>query len=283
MPELPEVETIAASLRKKIVGLEIEEIELFLPKFLRGDAGELQRFKGQKIIGVRRRGKMLLLSCEDDLHLLFHLKMTGQFHWTKKGAPRDAPTHLGVSFKDLDRELRFRDVRKFGFLRCLETPSPFDCEELRPLGPEPLELDDRDFPGLISRRKGRLKSLLLDQSFLAGIGNIYADEILFEAGLHPLTPASRLSKNEIGRLWAAIRRILKKAVAAGGSSIRDYKDADGRDGLFQNDHRVYGRKGLPCPRCGANVRRLVIGGRASFFCPRCQRKKGRQKLTTRRV
>jgi formamidopyrimidine-DNA glycosylase len=209
--------------------------------------------------------------------------MTGQFHWTKKGEPRDAPTHLGVFFKDIDRELRFRDVRKFGFLRCLETPSPFDCEELRPLGPEPLELDDRDFPGLISRRKGRLKSLLLDQSFLAGIGNIYADEILFEAGLHPLTPASRLSKKEIGRLWAAIRRILKKAVAAGGSSIRDYKDADGRDGLFQNDHRVYGRMDLPCPRCGANVRRLVIGGRASFFCPRCQRKKVRQKLTTRRV
>jgi len=273
MPELPEVETIAASLRKKIVGLEIEEIRLFLPKLLRGDAAELQRFRGRRITAVRRRGKMLLLSSENDRHLLFHLKMTGQFHWAKKGVPRDAATHLAISFRDLDHELRFRDVRKFGFLRCLETASLFDCEELRYLGPEPLELDDPAFPGLIARRKGRLKSLLLNQSFLAGIGNIYADEILFEAGLHPLTPASRLSKKEIGRLWDAIRRILKKAVVAGGSTVRDYKDADGRDGLFQNDHRVYGRKGLPCPRCGAYVRRLVIGGRASFFCPRCQRKK----------
>jgi len=121
-----------------------------------------------------------------------------------------------------------------------------------------------------------LKSLLLDQRFLAGIGNIYADEILFEARLHPLTVPSSLKVKETARLWAAVQSVLKKAIAAGGSSIRDYKDADGMDGLFQNEHRVYGRKGRPCPRCGTKVRRLVIGGRSSFFCPRCQRPRGRR-------
>jgi formamidopyrimidine-DNA glycosylase len=277
MPELPEVETIAASLRKKIVGLTIAEIELFLPKLLRNDdATALRKFRGAAVTGVKRRGKMLLLACSGDLHLLFHLKMTGQFYWARKSAGRDAHTHLRMSFRNRDRELRFRDVRKFGFLRLLDTPFPDESAELRALGPEPLELDIRDFGERIARRKGRLKSLLLDQSFLAGIGNIYADEILFASRLHPLTPAASLKAVEIARLWTGIRDILEKAIAAGGSSIRDYKDADGVDGLFQEEHRVYGRRGLPCPRCGARVVRRVIGGRGSFFCPRCQRKKAKK-------
>jgi len=280
MPELPEVETIAASLRRKIIGLEIAGIDLFLPKLLRGDAAALEKYKGKKITGVRRRGKMLLVDCGKDLHLLFHLKMTGGFHWARKGAPRDAHTHLRIALKTAGRDLFFRDVRKFGFLRCLETDAPLDGAELRPLGPEPLELDGRDFPSLLAGRKGRLKSLLLDQRFLAGIGNIYADEILFEARLHPLTAASSLGGRDTARLWAAVQGVLKKAIATGGSSIRDYKDADGMDGLFQNEHRVYGRKGRPCPRCGTKVRRLVIGGRSSFFCPRCQRPRGPSKGTS---
>jgi len=276
MPELPEVETIAASLRRKAVGLEIAGIDLYFPGLLRGDSAELEKYRGKKITGVLRRGKMLLIACGEGLHLLFHLKMTGGFHWARKGTPRDAHTRLRIAFKSLDRDLLFRDVRKFGFLRCLETDAPLAGAELRPLGPEPLELDGRDFPSLLAGRKGRLKSLLLDQRFLAGIGNIYADEILFEARLHPLTVPSSLKVKETARLWAAVQSVLKKAIAAGGSSIRDYKDADGMDGLFQNEHRVYGRKGRPCPRCGTKVRRLVIGGRSSFFCPRCQRPRGRR-------
>lgn len=283
MPELPEVETIAASLRKKAVGLEIAGIDLFLPRLLRGDPAALEKYERKKITGVRRRGKMLLIACGDGLHLLFHLKMTGGFHWARKGAPRDAHTHLRIAFKNAGWDLLFRDVRKFGFLRCLETNSPLDGAELRPLGPEPLEFSGRDFPSLLAGRKGRLKSLLLDQRFLAGIGNIYADEILFEARLHPLTAASSLKVKDAEQLWAAVQSVLKKAIAAGGSSIRDYKDADGRDGLFQNEHRVYGRPGRPCPRCGTRIQKLVIGGRSSFFCPRCQRRKLPRKLTTRRL
>ena len=283
MPELPEVETIAAGLRKKTVGLEIARIDLFLPRLLRGDPAALERYRRKKITGVRRRGKMLLISCGDGLHLLFHLKMTGGFHWARQGAPPEAHTHLRISFKSGGRDLLFRDVRKFGFLRCLETDAPLDEAELRPLGPEPLEFSGRDFPALLAGRKGRLKSLLLDQRFIAGIGNIYADEILFEARLHPLTAASSLKTKEPERLWAAVQSVLRRAVAAGGSSIRDYKDADGMDGLFQNEHRVYGRKGRPCLRCGAMVRRIVVGGRSSFFCPRCQRRKLPGKLTSRRL
>jgi len=276
VPELPEVETIAASLRRRIIGLEIAGIDLYFPGLLRGDAAELTKYRGKKITGVLRRGKMLLITCGANHHLLFHLKMTGGFQWAKKGARRDAYTRLRITFKDLERNLLFRDVRKFGFLRCLETGVPLDGVELSRIGPEPLEITNDDFSRILARRKGRLKSLLLDQTFLAGIGNIYADEILFAARVHPLTPASPLTLKQTERLWAAIREILRKAVTAGGSSIRDYKDADGMDGLFQNEHNVYGRKGEPCPRCGAKIRRLVIGGRSSFFCPRCQRIRSRR-------
>jgi formamidopyrimidine-DNA glycosylase len=274
MPELPEVETIAASLRRKIVGLPIADIHIFLPKLDRGrGAIDLRKYSGRKVLDVRRRGKMILVTCENGLCLLFHLKMTGQFLWTRMKLERDAHTHLAISFVGRNRELRFRDVRKFGFVRCFETSCPAEAEELRSLGFEPLETGLDTLTDAILARKGRLKSLLLNQTFIAGIGNIYADEILFESRLHPLTPASTLSRKETARLWAAMQSILRRAVAAGGSTIRDYKDADGLDGHFQFQHNAYGRKGLPCPRCDRTIRRDVIGGRASFYCPRCQRRK----------
>ena len=271
MPELPEVETIAASLRRKIVGLTISDIRLLLPKLVRGEAKDLRKLRGKKIEGVRRRGKMLLVSCEGGVHLLFHLKMTGQFHWAARRAPADKHTRLCVAFRGGDRELHFRDVRKFAVLRVLVTDRPLESEALRTLGPEPLETAGAEFGRLLRRRKGRLKSLLLNQAFLAGIGNIYADEILFDAGLHPLRPAGSLTSPEVRRLGASVRKILEDAVAAGGSSIRNYQDADGMSGRFQNSHRVYGRKDEPCVRCGDTVLRRVIGGRSSFYCPRCQK------------
>jgi formamidopyrimidine-DNA glycosylase len=274
MPELPEVETIAAGLRRNLPGLIIRDIALHDPQLLRGSgAAALKNLRRREITNVRRRGKMLLISCRGPIHLLFHLKMTGQFYWAFKDTPRDRHTRLSLRFADSARELRFRDVRKFGSLRCLQTRRPLNSSELRRLGPEPLELGRRQFLDLIHRRKGRLKSLLLDQNFVAGIGNIYADEILFRARFHPLAPASRLSDKRTSALWRAIRQVLTNAIAAGGSSIRDYRDSDGIEGRFQTRHRVYGRKGLPCPRCGVKIRRIIVGGRSSFFCPRCQRRK----------
>jgi formamidopyrimidine-DNA glycosylase len=215
---------------------------------------------------------MLLVSCGSGLHLLFHLKMTGQFHWESPGTVPDKHTRLRIAFSGPGRELRVRDVRTFGVLRLLRTRRPLEDAPLGGLGPEPLELAEGEFARRLALRKGRLKSLLLNQAFLAGIGNIYADEILHDAGLHPLRSAASLSALEIRRLARSTRRILAAAVAAGGSSIRDYRDADGMHGLFQREHRVYGRKGRPCARCGTAVERRVIGGRSSFFCPRCQRR-----------
>ena len=274
MPELPEVETIVAGLRPKLTGLVIQDIRVFLPGLLRKERTfRLGRIRGKRIEAVRRRGKMILIECRDRLYLIFHLKMTGRLFWASQRTPADKHTHLVVSFRGRTDELRFRDVRKFGFVRCLEASKPLQCRELRDLGPEPLDLDLESFLGLFQGRRGRLKSLLLDQTFLAGIGNIYADEILFEARLHPLTPAVFLTRNEKEKLWAAMGCVLRRAVEAGGSTIRDFRDADGGEGLFQQEHRVYGRASLPCPRCGAMVRSLKIGGRTSSFCPRCQRKR----------
>jgi formamidopyrimidine-DNA glycosylase len=214
---------------------------------------------------------MILVECQDRLYLIFHLKMTGRLLWTPRQTPLDKHTHLVVSFRGRADELRFRDVRKFGYLRCLEASDPLECRELRSLGPEPLDLDLESFIHLFQGRKGRLKSLLLNQTFLAGIGNIYADEMLFEAGLHPLTPAVSLTRKQKEKLWTAMRHVFRRAIVAGGSSIRDFRDAEGAEGLFQQEHRVYGRASLPCPRCGTKVRSLKIGGRTSSFCPRCQR------------
>jgi len=274
VPELPEVETIVAGLRPKLTGLVIQDIRVFLPSLVRKDKTfRLQRIRGKRIEAVRRRGKMIVIECQDRLYLIFHLKMTGRLLWASHRTRSDKHTRLVVSFRGRTDELCFRDVRKFGFVRCLETSDPLECQELRDLGPEPLDLDLESFIGLFRRRRGRLKSLLLDQTFLAGIGNIYADEILFEARLHPLTPAVSLTRKQKEKLWAATGRVLRRAIAAGGSSIRDFRDADGGEGLFQREHRVYGRASLPCPRCGRKVRSLKVGGRTSSFCPRCQLKR----------
>jgi formamidopyrimidine-DNA glycosylase len=273
MPELPEVETIVRGLRPKLSGLVMDRLRIFCPSLLRKDHRfSLQRVRGKKIKDVRRRGKMILMECQGPLYLIFHLKMTGQLLWTARSTPRDQHTHLALSFKRRAHELRFRDVRKFGFLRCLEVANPLECKELRKLGPEPFDLDLGSFTRLFRGRTGRLKSLLLDQTFLAGIGNIYADEMLFEAGLHPLTRASSLTDGQKKRLWTAMRNVLRRAIAAGGSTIRNFKNADGLDGLFQQEHRVYRRESQPCRRCRAKIRSLKIGARTSHFCPRCQRR-----------
>lgn len=273
MPELPEVETIAAGLRAGIVGLRIKTARCRLPKLLRATRpGDLQALAGTRISAVRRRGKILIVEAHPRT-LLFHLKMSGQFSWARPDRPPDKHTHFVLTFADAAEELRFRDVRKFGFLRCLPCGEVDTCDEVGRLGPEPLEITSEEFAARLSARRGRLKSVLLDQCVLAGVGNIYADESLHAAGLHPLTAANRLNVAEKRRLWTALRRILKAAIAAGGSSIRDYRGVEGEIGDFQTRHRVYGRAGKTCRRCRGTIRRIIVGGRATFYCPKCQRKK----------
>jgi formamidopyrimidine-DNA glycosylase len=273
MPELPEVETIAAGLRARLPGRVIESVRLLLPKLLRKTTpAALRALTGKTVIGVRRRGKILIIESGDSA-LLFHLKMTGQFLWVSRNEPPDVHVRLAIGFAGADEELRFRDVRKFAFLRCLSRDAVDEAEEIRTLGPEPIEIGEAAFEARLSGRRGRTKSLLLDQRFLAGLGNIYADEALFAAGIDPRTPACRLRAEERRRLWRSIRAVLRGAIAAGGSSIRDYRGVGGEIGDFQTRHRAYGREGEPCVRCGAAIRRIVLGGRATFFCPHCQKRR----------
>ncbi len=285
MPELPEVETVARGLRRRVLGLRIAAVEAFPPRTASSRPGEsgwgggraarsglsapLSELVGRTIDAVGRRGKVLILEC-GGLALLFHLKMSGRFLWTRPGRPRGRHVHLVLRFSRPERELRFEDVRKFGMVRCRPLSGLAACPEIGALGPEPLDLAPAEFAARLKARRGRVKSVLLDQSFLAGVGNIYADEALHRAGIHPLAAASRLSGPRAERLGAAVRDILERAIAAGGSSVRDYRGADGELGSFQDEHRVYGREGEPCPGCGRPIRRIVIGGRSSHFCPRCQ-------------
>jgi formamidopyrimidine-DNA glycosylase len=275
MPELPEVETIVRSLGPGIRGRTIERAELlFKPLLRRAPNGGLALLAGKRVAGVRRRGKMILVECEGGLTLVFHLKMTGQMLLAGAGAEApDKHTRLVVKFQDRGPELRFRDVRKFGFLLCVSGDAEGGCVELSCLGPEPLTIAREDFERIVRARRGRIKSLLLNQQAIAGIGNIYADEILFDSRIHPQTLAATLSRNEAGRLWESTRKILHAAVEAKGSSLSDYVDAEGRPGSFQLFHKVYDREGEPCVRCGRPIKRIVVGGRGTYFCPHCQRRK----------
>ena len=276
MPELPEVETIARSLAPRLAGRAIAAIDLVYRPLLRtGGPKGLEALRGRRVLGVRRRGKMLLIELDGARTLVFHLKMTGQFLFAKEGTQRDKHVRLVIRFADGREELRFRDVRKFGFLLCLEGRPESACEELACLGPEPLEVGLPEFRAILKARRGRIKSVLLDQTRIAGVGNIYADESLFDAGIHPETPASSLRSVRAQRLYGALRKILSAAVEAGGSTLTDasYHDAAGNAGEFQFEHRVYDRTGEPCTVCGTPVRMKRIGGRSSHFCPRCQRRR----------
>jgi formamidopyrimidine-DNA glycosylase len=275
MPELPEVETIARSLAPRVVGRTIAGLDLIFKPLLRtGGRPGLDALRGRRVLGVRRRGKMLLIGIEGGRTLVFHLKMTGQFLFAKAGAARDKHVRLVIRFEDGKDEMRFRDVRKFGFLLCLEGEPEAACGELSGLGPEPLELALEGFASILGARRGRVKSVLLDQTRIAGIGNIYADETLFDARVHPETPASSLRAEAVERLHRSMRKILASAVEAGGSTLADagYRDADGNPGDFQLSHRVYDRTGKPCLVCGTAIRMTRVGGRSSHFCPNCQRK-----------
>jgi formamidopyrimidine-DNA glycosylase len=272
MPELPEVETIVRNLSSKLKGLEISSVKIIYPPVLRKKKPSLiNDLKGRKVVSVRRRGKMLLINFERNLSLLIHLKMTGQLLFYPREEPLDKHTHFILSFKDENKELRFRDVRKFGFISCIRNLDISCADELKNLGPEPLEIDFPLFKKLFQGRKARLKSLLLNQNFIAGIGNIYADEILFQAKLHPLTPASHLGDDDLQRLLKAMRDVLRKAIVHKGSSIRSFTNAEGKRGKFQNYHQVYGRESQSCFICGEKIKRLRLGGRSSSFCPRCQK------------
>jgi formamidopyrimidine-DNA glycosylase len=270
MPELPEVETIARGLRSSLEGRTIRAVTVDWPRTIaQPPVDEFKaRIAGQRVESVGRRGKYLVIALDGGC-LLIHLKMSGRLRVASAGEPVEDHTHT-IFHLDGDRELRFQDVRKFGRVHLVEKPDRVTAA----LGPEPLDGEfslDR-FRDLLRRRSGRLKSLLMNQEFLAGLGNIYADEALHAARLHPMRKADSLNPDEQTRLHASIRRVLGRAVAGRGTTLDDggYRDAEGRAGDYQDELAVYRRTGEPCYRCGTAITRVIIGGRSSHFCPTCQ-------------
>lgn len=272
MPELPEAETIVRSLSTKITGLRIKSYYLLDPGLLKENSLiPLESLTDKKIIKVRRRGKMIFIDLEGDLTLAFHLKMTGRLIWKSAENISDKHTRLIIKFHRTENELHFQDMRKFGFIYLFSTSKELETPWISSLGPEPLKIKYAAFSNLFRSRKRPVKCLLLDQKFLAGIGNIYADEILFRAKIHPKQKSCSLSERDKKKLWRSMRRVLFEAVELRGSSVRNYIDSNGERGAFQDFHRVYGREGLPCLECGTKIRRIRLGGRSSFFCPQCQK------------
>jgi formamidopyrimidine-DNA glycosylase len=269
MPELPEVETVRRSLLS-IVGACIEAVEVREPRLRRRVAADFaERLIGREIRGIERRGKYLLFKLSGDEALLAHLGMSGALLLQTADTPLATHDHVSLRLSD-GRQVTFNDPRRFGLMRV---GRPDELPELSNVGPDPLAdaFSVSDLAALARGRKKPVKNLLMDQRALGGIGNIYANEILFRAGIRPGRQARRLTRIELKRLLDATRAVLNSAIRLGGSSISDYRDGDGRPGYFQLRLKVYDRAGKPCLRCHTPVRRVVHAGRSSFYCPDCQR------------
>lgn len=273
MPELPEVEIIRGQLQKELLGARIASCEVRLPRLVTHPTplGYRRGLKGRVIEKVGRRGKYLLLELDGERELVVHLGMTGSLVLSTPLETRPRHTHIVFHLED-GRDLLYVDPRTFGETALLRRGDRRPMRGLDRMGPEPLG-GDFTCQRLASSLRGtcRVKSALLDQARIAGIGNIYADESLHRAGVNPLRRLDSLSPAEIERIHAAVREVLSEAISRGGSSVSDYVNLRGERGDFQNSHRVYRREGEPCPACGTAVRREVISGRSSFFCPKCQR------------
>jgi formamidopyrimidine-DNA glycosylase len=291
MPELPEVEVTRRSVERSLVGRAIARVTTTGPSyfFLTPPARLEKALRGRKAVALARHGKYLLATLDDGSRLLLHLGMTGQLFTAGTRSVRllsaerrstlggaeaaafrpDAHTHLVLSFRDRGPALYFRDVRKFG--KCLLLAKGASDPRLEKLGIDALETTGAALFEATRARKVPIKSLLLDQGVVAGVGNIYADEALFLSGIRPTRPSRRVDRKACDALAKNVRRVLERAIRAGGSSIDDFINPDGSDGGFQNQHFVYSRTGEPCRRCKTPIQRVVIGQRSAHFCPKCQK------------
>ncbi|HEX7587014.1 MAG TPA: bifunctional DNA-formamidopyrimidine glycosylase/DNA-(apurinic or apyrimidinic site) lyase [Anaerolineae bacterium] len=273
---MPEVETVVRDLRQYVVGRTIATASVYWRRTIATPSMRefTRQLRGLTVFALTRRGKHLVFHLGKGTtqpvttqYLLVHLRMTGGFSIEDVHTPRDKHMHVILRLDD-GREVRFRDPRKFGRMWLVDDPLQVTSK----LGPEPLEITAKEFGALFERRRGHLKPLLLDQTFLAGLGNIYVDESLWYARLHPLRRAETLTRAERARLYRAIQRVLTRAIAVGGTSIDVmYKRVNGASGGFQDSLRAFDREKRPCRRCGTPIRKTVVGQRGTHFCPTCQK------------
>lgn len=273
---MPEVETVVRSLEQHLAGLTITAVDIYMHKVIRHPKPEIFE---EEIIGKQvqkklgRRGKYILLQLSEGLTLVVHLRMTGRLVYCEADTPLEKHTHVVFHLSN-GKQLRFTDIRQFGRMNLLPTSQVSEMSGIKDLGPEPLDTSfTREFlKKELRRRRTRVKSLLLDQSFIAGLGNIYADEALFRAKVHPERLAADLSPREVSGLHKSIVEVISGGIQHRGTTFRDYVDGEGRSGSFQYHLKVYNREGLPCSNCGKPIERIKVGGRSSYHCPYCQKK-----------
>ncbi|MFM1654242.1 DNA-formamidopyrimidine glycosylase [Brevibacillus sp. B_LB10_24] len=274
MPELPEVETVVRTLRKLVQEKVIASVSVTLPRIVRRP-DDVEAFKaqlsGQMIRQIDRRAKFIKFVLDRDV-LISHLRMEGRYGLYQADDPVEKHTHVIFHFTD-GTELRYRDVRQFGTMDLIPLGMELEMEPLAKLGPEPLD-EQFTLPVFHTMLKGRttkIKPLLLNQEFLVGLGNIYVDEALFRAGIHPERPAGKLTRGQVAKLYDSIIATLGEAIEQGGSSIKSYVNGQGEMGMFQQSLNVYGRADEPCNVCSTPIVRMVVGGRGTHICPKCQK------------
>ncbi|MFJ9498568.1 DNA-formamidopyrimidine glycosylase [Brevibacillus centrosporus] len=274
MPELPEVETVVRTLTGLVVGKTIERVSVHLGRIIR-TPDDVEEFKsqvaGQTIHAIKRRAKFIQFVLDRDV-LISHLRMEGRYGLYQAEEPVEKHTHVVFHFTD-GTELRYRDVRQFGTMDLFALGTETTAGPLAKLGAEPLDegFTAAAFSKILNGRSTKIKPLLLNQECIVGLGNIYVDESLFLAGIHPETPAGKLTKKQVVRLQESIVATLSEAVEQGGSSIKSYVNGQGEMGMFQQSLKVYGRKDEPCVQCGTPIVRFVVGGRGTHICPVCQK------------
>ena len=278
MPELPEVETVVRGLRQTVIGKTIEKVTLRAPtasivvskSF--GKRSMASVLKGKKLLDINRRGKNILISLSDQMTLWVHLKMTGHFFYKDKNKPIEKHDLVIFDFTGNNKHhLRFNDYRRFGRLRLYYDDELFEQKGLKELGPEPLEIKSDDFVTLFKNSSRMIKPALLDQSFIVGIGNIYADEAVYLSKIHPQRITSSLSKKKLIELHSHIQKLLKMAIKKMGTSVDSYSGVNGQSGQFQKYLKAYNNEDNPCGFCGRKIVRMKIGSRSAHFCPKCQR------------
>ncbi|KJY64229.1 Formamidopyrimidine-DNA glycosylase [Lactobacillus helsingborgensis] len=272
MPEMPEVETVRRTLLPLIKGKTIKEVTVWYPKIITGDAKEFkQQLVGKKITTIDRYAKYLLIRLSGNLTVVSHLRMEGKYRLVKINTKKDKHDHVQIVFSD-NSALRYNDVRKFGRMQLIKTGTEKEKTGISKLGAEPnsAAFTVSYLQNGLARKKKNIKNTLLDQSVVAGLGNIYVDEVLWETKIHPLSHANTIPAEKVAQLHDNINSLIELAIAERGTTIHTYLDANGKTGGFQKMLQVYGHKGEPCVRCGTPLEKIKVNGRGTTFCPKCQ-------------